>query len=167
MRINVMTPNSVGSCRVLYAAPTTGNYNALSPALEILSRANFPDSSLPSGVTVLSQQGACPAGYTRLSAYDGLALVGSTVAGQTGGSTNHVHGAGTLQIPAQNIGVTLGAATDRRWVDDNSGGTDHWVSGENHTHSATGTLQAATVSGSTASALNLPPFRTVLLCEKQ
>lgn len=56
--------------------------------------------------------------------------------GATGGSASHAHSGGSA-----------GTATDARWVDDNSGGDDHWVSGNNHTHAFT-----------TDSASNLPPF---------
>ena len=167
-QVVLQTPNAIGSCRATYAGPANNNYNAaVSPPLNILSILDSGATGVPPGAIVLSRN-ACPAGYTRLEEYAGLILVGSTIVGQTGGQDTHTHAANGLTIPGQSVNLTTqGAATDRRWVDDNSGGDDHFVSGENHQHQGQLALGPVNVAGSTALAPNRPPFSTILICEKQ
>lgn len=64
--------------------------------------------------------------------------------GSTGGTATHSHSG------------ALGGANDRRWVDDNSGGDDHYVSGENHQHTF-----------STDAAGSLPPYYALAFIIKE
>src|SRR3989338_2844398 len=53
------------------------------------------NSLVPTGAIILWNGATCPVGYTRLPAYDGKFLVGSSSAGTPGGSNTHTHGVGS------------------------------------------------------------------------
>ncbi len=100
---------------------------------------------------------ACPAGFTRVAAFDGSFLMAGNVPGITGGSTTHAHGAGTLTGPEHRHTLEPWDRTVAP-VDDNSGGTDF--------NARTGVAGGGAMGGTTEPANILPPFRTILLCRR-
>lgn len=124
-----------------------------------------PELPALSGAIILwDQAGGCPPGTTLVTAFDGLFPRGSTTAGTSGGSANHVHDGGSLSGAGGLTGYSTGSLTR---IDDNSGGSDFDVPFEHlggtrldHRHSFSGIA----MSGSTGATDHLPPFRTVLFC---
>ena len=114
--------------------------------------------AVPTNAIILwVQNNTCPNGFARLAALDGRFLMASNVAGVTGGSNTHSHGAGTYTGAAHRH-------TLEPWngsfppVDDNSGGSDF--------NSRTDMAGGGTVTGASASTDSRPAFATVLLCRK-
>ena len=113
-------------------------------------------AGIPTNAIILwDQNNACPAGFLRVTTFDGRFLVGGDTTGTTGGADQHAHGAGTLTGPAHQHDLV---PWDRSVgpVDDNSGGTDF--------NSRTAPAGGGAMGGATALADNIPPFRTILLC---
>ena len=134
------------------------------PQLQI----SLDTGGVPSGAMILWDGGDCPAGYTLVTMYNDRFIRASDTAATLGGADTHTHGAGTYSLPSQSFTVTIGPPnTDTRHVDDNSGGTDHLVSGDQHSHTgATITAPAMPVTGTSASASNIPQYVTLKLCRK-
>lgn len=105
--------------------------------------------TVPEGAIVMfDDRDTCPTGWSLVTAFVGRFPRGvSSGAGTDGGSDSHSHGAGTLAT-----GVA-GAQTVFQW---GTGSTDT-ASDTSHTHS---------ITGSTASADNIPAFRQVIFCKK-
>ncbi len=133
---------------------------------------------VPTGAIILWNGAGCPAGYTRLSAYDGKFLVGSSTSGTTGGSNTHTHGAGSYVSAAHTHTIPAG----NTYAAVISGGTD----GDNRLSLKTGNIGmyeinrkyinsdivtnsggATDVSGTSSAADSRPEFMTILLCKKE
>jgi len=126
---------------------------------------------VPPGAIILLESATCPVGYTRVSAFDGKFLVGSSTPGDTGGSNTHDHGGTTgshaltiAELPSHSHTSTFrnanGWAGNTNFVqpsnDASSAGThtsDAAGGGQGHTHPI-------------APADNRPAFQTVLMCRK-
>ncbi len=135
------------------------------PQLEVTLKSG---EAVPTGAMFLWESGDCPTGYSLVTAYNDRFVVASGIAGVTGGSASHTHRPGTYVVPGHTHSAGgAGSATDRRWVDDNSGGDDHWVSGENHTHSFTvGASDPMAIGGTSGTTDSRPPYVTLKLCRK-
>ncbi|MEK7630497.1 MAG: DNRLRE domain-containing protein [Patescibacteria group bacterium] len=122
---------------------------------------------VPAGAILLSD-GVCPTGFSAVTGYEGRFLVASTTPGVSGGSNGHGHSVDGLTIPPHtHSGNTSNSCSDVRWVDDNSGGSDHYVCGANHSHAiATGPASGGTVNGATSPVDSRPEFITIALCRK-
>jgi hypothetical protein len=126
--------------------------------LTIAAVAAAPAGVVPVGAIILwDVNNACPAGFVRVTEFDGRFLVGGAAQGTTGGSNNHTHGAGTLTGPAHTHNHVAWNGSPNP-VDDNSGGTNY--------NNATGPAVGGAVAGNTGLANNLPPFMTILLCRR-
>ena len=69
--------------------------------------------------------------------------------------------------PHTHSGITSNSCSDVRWVDANSGGSDHYVCGASHTHAvAVGPASVGAITGATSSADSRPEFVTIALCRK-
>lgn len=135
---------------------TTGNGQNRQDTYDLTIGAQI--SGVPTNAIILwNQSNACPAGFARVAAFDGMFLVGGDMQGDTGGSNDHTHGAGNLTGPAHTHNHVPWNGSPSN-VDDNSGGTDY-----NNTTSSAG---GGSLGGTTAMANNLPPFMTVLLCRR-
>lgn len=139
---------------------------------EVVKTSGITDDSnrlIPTGAIILWNSGSCPAGYTRLSAYDGKFLVGSATSGSSGGSNTHMHSAGSYAGPVHTHSVPHNGWTS------NGSGTDMSVlamgkNGEAYarptTSNVSGPSGAGPVSGTSALADSRPEFMTILLCQK-
>jgi len=123
---------------------------------------------VPSGAILLSDGGACPAGYTRLASYDDKFLVASDAAGTTGGADAHTHGAGTYSGQNHTHSVPFSG-----WTGENINGQRGQIVGWTTTNLAaftadntTGPASQGAITGTSASADSRPAFRTILLCKK-
>jgi hypothetical protein len=123
---------------------------------------------VPAGAIILWTGASCPAGYSRISGLDGKFLVsGSTYNPAAGGSPSHSHGGQTgghaltvAEMPPHTHGLRGHA---------NAGGPGpNWfpnLSDPVYTNTeSTGSGQAH--SHSIGDASHLPPFATILLCQK-
>ncbi len=160
-------PANNSACTVASAAPNTNNYNPPAPDFNLISVVDFgPGGGVPADTIVLSSTGVCPAGFAAFPTFDGRFLVAGAIAGALGGADTHTHDAGTYAAGAHTHTVEgSGSPNDVRFVDDNSGGDDHLVSGQNHTHS----LSAAEAAGGAVAGVfdlgdNRPAFATITLC---
>ena len=125
---------------------------------------------VPQGAIILWDGASCPAGYTRLTSYDDKFLVGSSVAGTTGGSLTHDHGGETgghvltiSEIPNHSHTVTA-TATESGGNGGIAGGTQNTSWDGNATTNAVGGGNGHTHP--IAAANHRPPFATILLCKK-
>jgi len=156
----------------LYLGVRVGSDSEMSPRKRVVSAgyAFKADNGVPSGAIVLWDGAGCPQGWTRMAELDGKFLVGGLgYSPAAGGSNTHTHSAGSYVAPSHtHTGSTASAGTsDRKWVDDNSGGDDYWVSGVNHSHQLTiNASDSLAIAGTSASADSRPEFATVLLCKK-
>ena len=125
---------------------------------------------VPQGAIVLWDGASCPAGYTRLTSYDDKFLVGSSVAGTTGGSLTHNHGGETgshtltiAEMPSHTHTATATAT---------EAGGNGGVTGGTQNTSWDGTITTSAAGGGNghthtiAPADHRPPFTTILLCKK-
>ena len=122
------------------------------------------NSLVPSGAIILWNNSTCPAGYTRLSAYDGKFLVGSATPGSPGGSNTHTHGAGSYAGPSHtHTGTTGGELTIRG----GHGQVDGYEATQPHQHNfTTAAGGVGAVTGASGSTDSRPEFLTILLCQK-
>lgn len=148
---------------------------------------NIPSAGgLTSGLIVIAQA-ACPSGYTRVSAFDGLFLRGSASYGGVGGaethshtagsyaSAAHTHTAGSYAVAAHDHGNT-GTPSSTVEVDASGVGVQFDVASQSHTHdipmaspAVTGTSGSgggASITGTSATASSLPPYIDVIFCKK-
>src|SRR5690606_28601728 len=102
-------------------------------------------ANLPAGAIAIFESTGLPGGWTSYSAQDGYFIRGEATAGATGGSHSHSH----------SISATIGSA---------SGATHGSRGGGSQVTAATATHNH-TVSGSTSSVDNQPPFIEVVLGE--
>ena len=124
---------------------------------------------VPSGAVILWTGVGCPAGYTRLIAYDGKFLVGSATAGTSGGSNTHTHGAGSYATPSHTHSIS-----------DISRGIG-WNAGNNPNNPVGSTVAVVAsdfqgvvaesggsgpVTGASGSADSRPEFMTITLCQR-
>ena len=138
---------------------------------------------VPSGAIILWDGASCPAGYTRLAAYDDRFLVAGSAAGVPGGSNTHSHGAGGYTVPNHTHAFEY-APTSKVW----NLGNQYVVAQEGHVGAPPNTLGAyglggssnanvmkntgtapggaASVSGTSSTADSRPAFMTILLCKK-
>lgn len=141
---------------------------------EIVKTSGLTDdenSLVPTGAIILWNGGTCPAGYTRLSAYDGKFLVGSATPGTIGGSNSHTHSPGsytgpshTHTVPAnQNVWGAVGGSGQPGLIAYDSAPNTLKVATVNAATSASGT---GAVTGTSASTDSRPEFMTILLCQK-
>ena len=121
------------------------------------------NSLVPTGAIILWNSAACPAGYTRLSAYDGKFLVGSAAPGSPGGSNTHRHDAGSYAGPSHTHTGTTGQAASQN----GSGQVDNQWNPPTHTHPfTTNAGGTGAVTGTSAYTDSRPEFMTILLCQK-
>lgn len=128
---------------------------------------------MPSGMIALFNQG-CPAGWSRFSALDGRFPMGNIQAGTTGGASQHIHpisSDGTHNHNHTTEVVKLGSrvappgpAFDEFEFTEDVGVTSQKRWGR-HRHNINPD-GAHNHTGGTGSTDNLPPFRTVIYCEK-
>lgn len=114
---------------------------------------------VPTGAIMLFA-GPCPAGWSRFSSLDGLFPLGSSSYGQTGGSASHTHsissdgnhnhgGRTQISTPNNRSGSGSGSPT--------TAAHDHILNSDgSHSH-----------GGATGSASALPPYLSVVFCQKQ
>lgn len=140
------------------------------------------NSLVPSGAIILWNSATCPAGYARLSAYDGKFLMGSAAPGSPGGSNTHTHGAGSYAGPSHTHQMDSSSVYAEKHVNPagmgdavfihangflgatgggEGGGTVVNVVKNQTTASGTGP-----VTGTSASTDSRPEFLTILLCQK-
>jgi hypothetical protein len=121
----------------------------------------------PSGMISMFANG-CPAGWTRVAAFDNRVPLGSTSYGQQGGNVNHSH---SFSVNSTNDGGhshsfysgvggrARGTVSGRTDTDDSShprvdGGADHWVTLDNHRHTFSANvdlaIEEASASGETS-----------------
>ncbi|OGX37531.1 MAG: hypothetical protein A3C53_04960 [Omnitrophica WOR_2 bacterium RIFCSPHIGHO2_02_FULL_68_15] len=139
------------------------------PLAIVAERLADTESLMPSGAIVLWTGVVCPAGYTRLTAYDGKFLVGSATAGTAGGSNTHAHGAGTYAGPSHTHSIPHNGWT---W---NGSGTEMSIlavgkGGEAFARPTTPNVSGASgtgpVTGASSPADSRPEFMTITLCKK-
>ena len=159
-------PATNSACTVQSEAPGGNRYDGLDPDFNLIFVVDFaPGGGLPTGTIVLSNTGVCPVGFAAFANFDGNFLMAGPNAGATGGSNNHVHGAGSYSAGDHSHTGEAGSATLPRLVDDNSGGENYLVSDKDHVHTLTiGSAAGGTVGGNSALAAHLPPFAEVTLC---
>ncbi len=139
---------------------TTGGGPGRTDSYDLTIPATGPTGEVPTnGIILWDQNGTCPTGFARVTTFDGRFLVASNSPGNTGGSNNHSHGAGTLTGAAHRHNLEpwepeLKIAP----VDDNSGGTDFNI--------RTSEAGGGGMTGTSGLADNLPPFATILLCRR-
>jgi len=140
------------------------------------------NSLVPSGAIILWNGGSCPAGYTRLSAYDGKFLMGSATAGDSGGSNTHTHGAGSYAGPGHTHQMDSGSVYAEKHVNPAgmgdavfihangflgaTGGGEGGGTVVNAVKNQTTASGTGSVTGTSASADSRPEFMTILLCKK-
>ena len=151
-------------------------------AADLLNRANHtgtqPSSTItddanrfmPSGAIILWNGGACPTGYTRVSALDGKFLVADATYNAAAGGNNTVTPTGSLNLESGHThtvphsewigsqgGNPVGTINLLRATFDSSGATaDRQTTGNTgHTHTFTGNAFD-----------NRPAYATILLCRK-
>lgn len=157
-----------GAGKVLMSdASGVGSWQAVAPGIPtgLISMWSGAIASIPSGWALCDGTSGTPDLTSRfiMSVPDS-----STNPGVTGGSSTHNHGAGSYASPSHTHTGSSGSASDRRWVDDNSGGSDHWVSGENHNHSFNvNSGGGGTISGSSSEANHIPPYYALAFIIKQ
>ena len=128
--------------------------------------------NIPSGAISIFDA-ACPAGWTRVSAFDGKFIRGAASYGGTGGADTHTHTIASLAAHTHAIashthgfGTTgLNSTTDSLYT----GSGINLVQAHPHTGSGagganTGTLGAA--SPTAAAGSSLPVYITVIFCKK-
>ena len=138
----------------LYLSVRVGNNAEMAPRYQIASvgfahQAQHSEVattfSEPKGIIAMFKS-SCPTGWKRVSELDGMFIRGGTQYQVVGGSTTHSH----------NVDITSGI--DINWHSPSPGklsyNTDDWQ----HQHR---------VQGSTASSNWLPPYATIIFCEKQ
>jgi len=135
-------------------------------------------SSLPSDGIVLWDGGACPPGFTEVTAYSDKFLVGSSTAGSEGGATAHNHSVVlTLSNHTHNVDPDGGGHTHVGLPSSTFGAAAGGIGAATSTHTHGSSTNLGTVasggpstpntnSGMTATASSLPPFRTITLCRK-
>ena len=99
---------------------------------------------VPSGGVVMFTTD-CPSGWTRFSAMDNAFPMGSASYGATGGSATHTHTLGAPNDKGQGVVFTSGQGSGSTW--ENWGRADH--------------------SHSVSTASHLPPYVTMVFCQKQ
>ena len=153
-RIVAILPATINAGDFLLTV-TTGNGPNRQDTYDLTIGAQI--TGVPTNAIILwNQSNACPAGFTRVAAFDGMFLVGGNAPGITGGTTNHAHDAGNLTGPNHQHILEPWEGFDP--VDDNSGGTQF--------NARTDFSGGGSLGGTTALADNLPPFRTILLCRR-
>lgn len=140
------------------------------------------NSLVPTGAIILWNSATCPAGYTRLSAYDGKFLVGSNTAGTTGGSNTHTHSAGTYVGPSHTHQMDSGSVYAEKHVNPAgmgdavfihangflgaTGGGEGGGTVVSAVKNQTTTGGTGSITGTSASTDSRPEFLTILLCQK-
>lgn len=119
-----------------------------------------------SGTIILWSGASCPAGYTRLSQFDGMFPRGAATYGGTGGADTHSHG-----------GATANGGSHSHTFSGNTGLVSKQSSGypngsasanEDHYHSFSGTTSSVSDHAHTISSdSNIPKYFNVIFCLKQ
>jgi hypothetical protein len=151
-----VTPAQLAAQAVTTAALAPGAVTSSVLANQAVTQANLgPDVqaiTVPSGLIAMFS-GGCPSGWNRFTALDNAFPMGGPVYGYQGGSATHTHTyAGTTGTPSDTDSAVVfgsGQGSGSEW--------NNWGKAD-HTH---------TYSGTTAAASNLPPYVTVLYCQKQ
>jgi hypothetical protein len=107
-------------------------------------------AAIPQGMIAMFAA-SCPTGWTRFSALDNLFPMGGASYGTTGGAATHTHTLTEGTPVGTDGGNTVGTST-------HGGGMAAYVGG------STGSFFPTT--DTTTSASNLPPYLTVVYCEK-
>ena len=137
---------------------TTGGGTGRTDSYDLTIAATGPTGEVPTnGIILWDQSGTCPTGFARVTIFDGRFLVASSSAGNTGGSNDHSHGAGTLTGAAHQHDLVPWDRTVAP-IDDNSGGDDF--------NARTGVAGGGGMSGTSGSTDSRPEFATILLCRK-
>jgi hypothetical protein len=128
---------------------------------------------LPQGI-ILMADAACPTGWTRVSAFDGLFVRGAATYGGTGGGGTHTHShshAGLLHVHDQNFGdqdqiidaTKIIAAT----AFSSAGMSQGTAGGSTAYQMASGFLDTTPGGGSDATTgTDLPAYISVIFCKK-
>jgi hypothetical protein len=66
---------------------------------------SYVDAIIPVGLIAIFTSAACPAGWTRVTAFDGVVLRGSSASGATGGATIHLHAVDPASAATSTIAV--------------------------------------------------------------
>jgi hypothetical protein len=126
---------------------------------------------VPAGAIILWKNATCPAGYVRVADYDDQFLISAATAGATGGSLTHNHDGVTgshaltvAELPSHAHTVTA-TATGEGGNGGITGGSANTGWDGSVTSSATGGGNGHTHP--IVSADHRPPFRTIVLCERQ
>ena len=117
-----------------------------------------PVAAIPADAIILwAESNFCPAGFVLVADFNGRFLMAANTVGVEGGANQHAHGAGSFTGPTHrhNIEPWNGSFAP---VDDNSGGTQF--------NARTDFNDGGTVTGISELANSLPPFRTILLCQR-
>lgn len=127
---------------------------------------------VPSGAIIMWSGGSCPAGYTRLTTFDGKFLAsGATFNANAGGQDSVTAGTSTAGSHSHSISGTTSSAsgTSCGWnASKGCGGSEPTDAAQlQHTHSG-GSLTASGAGDHTHSVSfdNRPTFATVLMCQK-
>jgi hypothetical protein len=137
---------------------TTGGGTGRTDSYDLTIPATDPTGEVPTdGIILWDQSDNCPTGFARVTTFDGRFLMASNSAGNTGGSNDHSHGAGTLTGVAHRHNLE---PWDRVFapVDDNSGGTDF--------NARTDMAGGGGMTGTSDLADSRPEFATILLCRR-
>jgi hypothetical protein len=110
---------------------------------------------VPAGAVIMFAT-SCPQGWTRFSALDNLFPMGASTYGNQGGSATHSH---SLQNNGAISQVSYGAIGNVGVVGGGDGGLTFTVGNNNQT-------AYQPKSSNTTSASNVPPYLTVIFCQK-
>jgi hypothetical protein len=173
-----VVPGSITSASIAAGGVATNNIAAGAVTTTQLSTGAVTEANLdattlsylvPSGLIGVFAQD-CPSGWTRFSALDNFFPMGGSSYGATGGSATHTH---TISMDgAHNHGGSTGQSTvndDNQWLfGDYQGSGSHSdnLADATHVHSIS-TDGAHNHGGATGPASSLPPYMTVVFCQKQ
>jgi hypothetical protein len=122
------------------------------------------------GSIIMWTGGSCPAGYTRLSSFDGMFPRGASSYGTTGGSDTHSHSGSTQSggvDHTHNISLTSGTPSA---TESPQGNGAQPVAGQFHTHTVIGSTAGSSTYLHThgiSSDNNIPKYFNVIFCLKQ
>ena len=134
---------AIGTAKIAAGAVTTAQ---IAPGAVTTAQLNpsVQGITVPSGLIAMFA-GPCPSGWSRFSALDNAFPMGGANYGATGGSATHSHTLSTPSDTSNGVVFTSGQGSGSAWQD--------WGRAD-HVH---------TVSTSS----NIPPFLTVIWCQKQ
>lgn len=132
------------------------------PQLAITLKSNGGNGGVPTGAIILWDGAECPSGFTLVTSYNDMFLVGSNIAGITGGSNGHTHDF-SATVPPHTHPASTGPPD--RTDGANPGGHGH----AEHMHRHPVTIDAGgggTISGTSKPVDSRPPFKTIRLCKQ-